>query len=169
MLKSIGKVIAAGVTAILIAGSCLSPAQAEGDKIGYVDLRRSFYEYEKQQNMEKEINSLTEKSQAERTEKIAELTKLRDETELLSGNARVQKQNEIDAKLLALQEFDRDTRQELLNRKNGMFREIMDDIQKVVDEMGKNGDYDYILDSRNVMYAKGDFDLTEQVIKQLNK
>jgi Skp family chaperone for outer membrane proteins len=50
-----------------------------------------------------------------------------------------------------------------------MFREVIADIQKIVDDMGENGGYDYILDSRNIMYAREDSDLTDQVIAELNK
>jgi outer membrane protein len=50
-----------------------------------------------------------------------------------------------------------------------MFREVVDDIQKVVDDFGKKGKYDFILDSRNIMYGKEEFDLTDAVIKRLNK
>jgi outer membrane protein len=97
------------------------------------------------------------------------VSKLRDEMELLSGKAREKKQSEVEAKITDLNEFDRVTRQQLLNKKNDMFREVVDDIQKVVDDLGKKGQYDFILDSRNIMYGKEDFDLTDDVLKQLNK
>jgi Skp family chaperone for outer membrane proteins len=134
-----------------------------------VDLRRAFYEYEKAKNMESELNGLTEERKSERTGKIEAITKLREEAELLTGDARARKEQMIDAKLTELQAFDRDVRQTLLNKKNDMFREVIDDIQKVVDEIGKKEAYSYILDSRNIMYAEETFDLTDRIIDQLNK
>lgn len=139
------------------------------EKIAYVDLRRAFYEYEKTKTFETDLNALTEERQAKRTGMITDITKLRDEGELLQGDARNKKQQEIDGKLAELQEFDRDTRQQLLNKKNDMFREVIDDIQKVVTDIGKKQGYDYVLDSRNVMYAKEQFDLTDAVLEKLNK
>jgi len=142
---------------------------SEGIKLGYVDLRKAFYEYEKTKNLEKDLNSLTQTSQEQRTEKVQEITKLRGEEELLSGDAKANKQREIDAKLADLQAFDRETRQTLLNKRNDMFREVIDDIQKIVEGLGKKEKYDYILDSRNIMYSNTQYDLTEEVVKQLNR
>ncbi|MDD4956981.1 MAG: OmpH family outer membrane protein [Candidatus Omnitrophica bacterium] len=157
------------VTVVTVLAVCAGPlAFAEG-KIGYVDLRKAFYEYEKANSLDKQLTDLTEKRQNERKTKIDAITKLREEAELLSPEAKSKKQTEIDLKLVQLQEFDREARQELLTKKNDMFKEVITDIQNVVDDFGKKGDYDYILDSRNIMFSKPEFDMTDQVIKQLNK
>ena len=66
-------------------------------KIGYVDLRKAFYEYQKTQTLEKDLNKLTEMSQEKRNKKIESITKLRDQMELLSGAARGEKEKAIDA------------------------------------------------------------------------
>jgi Skp family chaperone for outer membrane proteins len=158
------------VLAVFMLGMFVAPSgYSQGGKVGYVDLRRAFYEYEKTKSFETDLNDLTEERQEERTKKIEAITKLRDEAELLSGDAKAKKQREIEPKITELQEYDRETRQKLLNKKNDMFRVVIDDIQKIVEDMGKKGKYDFILDSRNVMYGKPAFDLTEDVIKQLNK
>ena len=168
MFKKMRKMAAICLVDFIVSQVAVLAAYAEA-KIGYVDLRRAFYEYEKTKTFETELNALTEERQAKRTGMIAAITKLRDEGELLQGEARQQKQTAIDAKLAELQEFDRDTRQQLLNKKNDMFRAVVDDIQKVVTEMGKAQKYDYVLDSRNVMYAQEQYDLTNEVVKKLNK
>ncbi|MBD3296083.1 MAG: hypothetical protein GF392_01790 [Candidatus Omnitrophica bacterium] len=139
------------------------------DKVGYVDLRRAFYDYEKTQNLEKELNTLTEQSQEKRTAMVEEITAMRDEMQMLEGEAQQEKKQQLEQKLAELQEFDRVTRQKLLNRKNDMFRQVVEDIQKIVNEIGKTGKYDYILDSRNVMYGNEKYDLTDMVLKKLNK
>jgi outer membrane protein len=155
---------------VLLAFSLIAPAgYAKNGKLGYVDLRRAFYEYEKTKSMESQLTDETESRQTERNKMIERINKLRDEVELLSGKAKSAKQSEIDNELAELQEFDRETRQTLLNKKNDMFREVIEDIQKVVESIGETGGYDYVLDSRNIMYAKPEFDLTDQVIKELNK
>ena len=158
------------LVAVLLVFSLIVPAgYAKNGKLGYVDLRRAFYEYEKTKSMESQLTDETESRQTERNKVIERINKLRDEVELLSGKAKTAKQSEIDNELAALQEFDRETRQTLLNKKNDMFREVIEDIQKVVESIGESGGYDYVLDSRNIMYAKPEFHLTDQVIKELNK
>jgi outer membrane protein len=168
MIKKSIKSLAVIIAAVLILGIAAPSAYCAG-KLGYVDLRRAFYEYEKTKTLEQQLNEETETRGTERTKMIDKITKLRDAAELLSGKAKTDKQAEIDEELSKLQELDRDTRQSLLNKKNDMFRAVIEDIQKVVEEIGEKGGYDYILDSRNIMYAKPDFDLTNEVIKKLNK
>jgi len=169
MFRSCSKLLVILVAIFIVFGIMAPSGHSEDTKIGYVDLRRAFYEYEKAKNMESDLNVLTEERKSERTGKIEAITKLREEAELLTGDARARKEQMIDAKLTELQEFDRNVRQVLLNKKNDMFREVIDDIQKVVDEIGKKEGYNYILDSRNIMYAEETFDLTDGVIEQLNK
>lgn len=168
MGKSIIRTVACCAMIIMIAGVLAMPAYSEG-KIGYVDLRRAFYEYEKAKTLEKGINDFDETSKKTRTKMVQDITKMRDEGELLSGKAREKKQSQIEQQIAALQEFDRTNRQESLNKKNDMYRQVIDDIQKVVEDIGKKEGYDYVLDSRNIMYANKSFDLTDQVVKVLNK
>ncbi len=153
----------------MVIGTLAPLAKADGGKIGYVDLRRAFYEYEKTKTFESELNKITEKRQNERTKKVESISKLRDEMELLSGNARNKKQTQVETEIANLNEFDRSTRQELLNKKNDMFREVIEDIQGIVEDIGKKGKYDFVFDARNIMYGKEKFDLTEKVIKKLGK
>lgn len=153
---------------VLVAVSA-SFAYSQELKIGYVDIRRAFYEYERTKTLEEGLTAITEDSQEERSKLVGELTQLNDEGELLSGKAKEQKQKEVDVKFLQLKDFDKDLRQKLLNKKNDMFREVIDDIQKVAVEIGEKGEYDFIIDSRNIMYAMEKYDLTEEVVKQLNK
>ncbi|MCK5450206.1 MAG: OmpH family outer membrane protein [Candidatus Omnitrophica bacterium] len=140
---------------------------AEVGKIGYVDLKRAFYEYEKTKNMEEDLGVLTEKSEKERTLMVEDITTLRDEFELLAGDAKIKKQEIIRGKLEGLQTFDKNTRQELLSKKNDMFKEVIEDIQQIVEAIGKKENYDYIIDSRNIMYAKEMYDITDAVLKRL--
>jgi outer membrane protein len=144
-------------------------AEAKELKVGYVDLRRAFHEYEKAQTLDAELNEFAESTQAKRDTMVENITKLRDEAELLSETARQQKQQEMNIRIQELQEFDRDSRQIILERKDNLFREVIDDIQKIVTDKGTKGGYDYILDSRNIMYAADKYDLTQEVIDVLNK
>ncbi len=172
MEKTITKILAGCIAAFLGVLLVVPPVFAAGggiEKIGYVDLRRAFYEYEKSKTLDKELTDITNQRTKERATIVERITKLRDESELLSDDAKAKKQQAIDAEIAKLNEFDRDIRQEILSKKNDMFREIIDDIRKVVEEIGEKEKYDVILDSRDIMYAKKGFDLTDQVLMELNK
>ncbi len=166
MKKALMKI---GIVCLLVIGIALSaPLTFAADNIAYVDLRRAFYEYEKSKAFDKDLTDETTARTDSRNAMVEEVRKLRDEAELLSEEAKAGKQAEIDTKINALNNYDRETRQELLNKKNEMFREVIEDIQEIVEVIGKAGGYDYILDSRNIMYSKEGFDLTDQVLEKLN-
>jgi len=137
-------------------------------KIVNIDLREVFYEYGKTKEMEQEINSLTEESGKKHDAMVEEITKMRDEFELLAGDAKAAKQQEIDVKLQALQQYDREARKELLNKRNDIFKEIIDDIQSVVKKLGEKNGYDFVLDSRSIMYSKDTYNISKEVLEKLN-
>jgi len=157
------------LTVVLALAMVVQPVYAQGGKIGYIDARRVLYSYEKTKAYEKDMSGLQEKLQAEREEKIEAVRKMRDEVELLNGDAKTKKQIELEGKIADLNEFDRNSRQQLLTKQNDALRDLMGDINKVVEALGKKGGYDYILDSRGLIYKKEALDLTEQAIQQLNK
>ncbi|MFH1836608.1 MAG: OmpH family outer membrane protein [Candidatus Omnitrophota bacterium] len=140
---------------------------ADGVKIGYVDFRKAFYENDKAKTKEEELRAYEEEQQKKQKEMIDEITELRGEAEMLSAEAKEKKRPEIEKKIVALQDFENEVRKELLNRKNDIYKEIADDIQSVVDEVGEAGGYDYILDSRSVIYTSGNLDITDEVIKKI--
>ena len=119
--------------------------------------------------MDEELNKFAEANQATRETMVQNITKLRDESELLSGETREKKQKEMKDEILALQQYDKESRQILLEGKDKLLGEVMEDIQKVVSAKGTEGGYDYILDSRNIMYAAEKYDLTSEVVEELNK
>jgi outer membrane protein len=157
------------VVCLVVFGLIVPAGFCKDLKVAYVDLRKAFYEYEKTKSLEEELNSLTQESQNKRNVMIEEITKLRDQAELLSGEKLEEKQKELDEKLTELQNYDREMRQTLLNKKNDMFRQVIDDIQKIVEGIGEKESYDYVLDSRNIMFADEQYDLTDRVITELNK
>ncbi len=162
-----GSTVFLAVMAVTFGLGVVSSGAAEL-KVGYVDLRRAFYEYQKAKDLETQLSSLTGDRQDERNKKVDEVTRLRDELALLAGEAKAKKEKEIEEKLAKLQEYDKEIRQELLTKKNDMFREVIEDIQKVVESIGQAEGYDYVFDSRNIMYSKETYDLTNEVLKKLN-
>jgi len=152
----------------LFVGCFARIAYAEA-KIGYVDIRKAFYEYEKTKALRNDVEKKAEEYEKTREEKIKELSKLRDEVDLLEGKAKAAKEDQINGLLVKLQAFDRDERQKLMNSENEMYKAGIEDIAKAAQQIGAQESYDFILDSRNVMYAKETFDLTDKVVVILNK
>ncbi len=161
------------VTAIFIFASCMILSQdklyAKEYKIGYVDLAKVFDEYYKTKESSKVIEDKGKAKETERKKIVDEIRKLKDEQELLSDKAKTEKQKTIDDKIRNLQEFDKKTRDELVKERNDAIGGIMKEIEKVVTSYSKEAGYDLILNSRTLLYGIEELDLTEEMLKRLNK
>lgn len=158
------------LAAVLLAVSMISTISfAASEKVGVVNMKRAFYEYEKTKTLESELSGITTKLGEDRKKMVEALTKLRGEMELASGNAKSKKQVEVDQRLAQLAEFDRESRRQVMEKKNTMFKDVIDEINAVVEDIGKKGNYDYILDEQSVRYFKDNYDITDEVLKRLNK
>lgn len=157
------------VWGLIAAASLVSmPAFAAGEKIGYVDLARIFDEYQKTKDFDKTLEGKGQSKQAERDKMVNDVKKMRDEAELLSAKAKDEKQAAIDDKIKALQEFDRATRDDLRKQRDVMVRDILKEIEVVIQEFGKSQGYSFIFNDRVLVFKSEGSDLTPQVIKSLN-
>ncbi len=147
----------------------ISVSSATAEKLGSIDIRRAFYEFEKSKDFDANLTKLTEERGQVRTGMVEDIREMRDSMELLSESAKADKQKQIDVKIAQLNQYDKETRQEILDKRNEMFKEVIDDIQSVVTSVGENEDYDFIMDSRYIMYSKKGSDITEKVLEELNK
>ena len=156
---------------LLVAGLTLfgvSEGQAAGEKIGYVDLARIFDEYQKTKEFDKSLESKGAQKQAERDKMVAEVKRSRDEAELLSAKAKEDKQGAIDEKIKVLQDFDRNTRDSLRRERDTMVKDILKEIEAVIQDFGKSQGYSFIFNDRVLVYKSEGSDLTPQVVKALN-
>jgi outer membrane protein len=153
----------------LFYGVSSNTAFAKECKIGYVDLAKVFDEYKKTKESEKSLEEKGRAKEAERKKIVDELKKLKDEQALLSEKGKADKQKVIDNKLKDLQDFDRAAREELMKERNDKLGAIMKDIENVVTSYAKETGYDYILNSRAMLYGADQYDLTKEVLSRLNK
>ena len=143
-------------------------ASAVGEKIGYVDLAKVFDDYQKTKEFDKNLETKGASKQGERDRMVAEIKKLRDEAELLSAKAKDDKQAQIDDKIKALQEFDRATRDNLRKERDVMVRDILKEIETVIQDFGKAQGYTFIFNDRVLVFKSEGSDLTNQITKTLN-
>ncbi len=148
----------------------------DSSKVGYIDLSKIFDEYTKTQTSSQALEKEGQAKQAEEQKRLDDIRRLKDELELLSKAAREKKQAKLDQKIKELQDFRRESREELLGETRQMMREIMMDIEAAIEEYGKSNNYDLILNdskilpysNRAVLYRSKGQDLTEDILKILN-
>lgn len=144
------------------------PASAAGEKIGYVDLARVFDEYQKTKAFDKSLEIKGAQKQTERDKMVNEVKRLRDEAELLGAKAKDEKQAAIDEKIKALQDFDRNARDTLRKERDSMVRDILKEIETVIQDFGKSQGYSFVFNDRVLVYKSEGGDLTNSIIKALN-
>ena len=144
-------------------------AYAKEYRIGYVDLAKVFDEYKKTKESEKALEIKGKAKEDDRKKMIDEVRKLKDEQALLSDKAKAEKQSVIDTKIKNLQDFDKKTRDDLMKERNDALGNILKDIEKIVTDYAKAEGYDFILNSRMLLYGAQAYDLTAEVLTRLNK
>jgi len=156
------------LTAMFLLGSAMC-AHAKDLKTAYVDLDRIFEEYNKTRDEYKTLDSKLTKKEEERKKMVDEVRRLKDELELLSDKGKEEKQIEIDDKISALSECDRQATNEFKKERLNAIRDISKDIDKVIQEYAESNSYDYMFSSRALVYGQDKSDITDEIIKLLNK
>ena len=165
-----GKMYKKIIAVMIVAAFVISPsALAKELKIGYMNMRTIFAEYDKIKKYNTELESKDAEIRKEIEQKTEDLRKLRDEMELLSDKAKKVKEPEFEKKVRDLEEFRRRKVEEFVSRKDEMFKQIREDIIKVAGEYAKKSGYDLVADEAAFIYFDVKYDLTKEVIKELNK
>ena len=152
----------------------LTPAVAQAPpaaRVGYVDLQRilarSQAGIQAREQLEKEKVTMQKQLDGHKTE----LDKLRDELEkkgqLLSADARRDKQDQLERKLRDAQRLAGDLEKELQKKEQNMGAKILRELEGIFTKVGKERGYAVLLERRQagVVYGASEADVTEDVIK----
>lgn len=169
MLK--GKKVLTVIFSLVVAACFLmvNPACAEDYKIAFVDVAKVFDSYEKTKERDAALAAEGEAKQRERDEKVTEIRRLKDELELLSDSGKDEKQALIDEKIKELQDFDMEARRELATKREDIVKDIFEDIDVVVREFGEKNKYDFIFNERVMLFHEDKYDITDNILRELNK
>lgn len=161
--------LAVAVLFALASVACFAQdAFAKEIKIGYANPAKIMSDYTKAKEAGKSLEAKFKVKDAERKKLVDEITKMKDEQAMLSDKAKAEKQNQIDAKIKILQDFDRKAREELINERNDVAGGLENEVFKSISDYAKANNYDMVLDSRAMLYARPENDFTNEIIKTLN-
>jgi len=141
---------------------------AQGEKVGFVDLSRSFDEYSKTKDFDKELEAKGDVRQDQREKLVKEIRRMRDELELMNERAKETKEVDIEAKIKSLQEFDQEAKTELTKERDDMVRDILKEMNAVIREYGDQNGFSIILNDRVLLYGNSALDITDDIIGILN-
>ena len=168
-MKTNLKILALVIIALLLTTSVYAEEKPAKRKIGYIDIIRVGNEYDKAQEGYVQLEKKAEKKNKEKEKLVNQLNKLREESELLRSGEREKKRTVIEDKFKDLQDFNRAAGEELRREKDSLERDILIDISKSVTAYGEARNYDFILDARALFYGGEEADISNEIIKDLNK
>lgn len=142
---------------------------AYAEKIAFVDVAKVFDSYEKTKQNDQILADQGKKKQNERDAMVQEIRRMKDELALLADKNKEEKQTEIDRKIRVLQEFDSKAREELGNKRDEAVKEILKDIDSVMTDYGAQKGYDLIFNERALLYRSAKYDVTTDVLSELNR
>ena len=142
---------------------------AEDAKLGFINMRKVFYEYKKTKDFNKKLEAEDEKAKEEIDKKTKNIKKLRDKIDLLSEEARAKKEPELRDKIKELDEYRKEKVEGFIREKDEMFKEIREDILAVTGEYAKKNEYNIVFDEAVFVYASEKYELTDDILKELNK
>ncbi len=146
----------------------MTMAQAKDVKIGYVDLKRAFYNYQKTKDFDAILQKEREAFQKEIEEKVSKVRDMQGKMALLKEEEKAKMQTDIEKLRGDVIAFDKQKKAELVKNHDEKMREILLEIEKIVSELAKKEGYDFILNDQMLIYGDQAQNLTEKVLKVLN-
>jgi len=164
-------------------------AEAEGFKVGVVDIGGVFEKYEKRKDLDLELKDLEKELQDEINKRRKEMIDLNEETQLLDLGSEARRKNEdmLEKKNVELEGYAKFAERQLLKRYKTFFEKTYGEVIRMVEEIGKKESYDLIIKKeepelesgqisdlqfkigiRTVLYHSKAVDITASVIEHLN-
>ena len=143
-------------------------AQA-ADKFAYIDLSRTFSEYNKTKGYDKTLSDREKVYSEERDKKVAEIKAFQDKLNLLNDKEKEAKKGELEAKMKTFQEYDRQKQEDLRKEQDERMKEILKDIEEAVKKYSEKEGYTLVFNDRVLVYQNKSMEITSQIIEILNK
>jgi outer membrane protein len=138
-------------------------------KIGYVDVLKVFNDYNKTKDYDKVLDEQRTEKEEGLEKKKEEIKAIQDKIELLKDEQKDEKREEITKAATEYREMERQSILDLKKQRDEKMKEIIDDINKVIEQYAKKNGYDIILNKGSVLSGAKGMDLTNEILKIVNK
>ncbi|MCM8784982.1 MAG: OmpH family outer membrane protein [Candidatus Omnitrophica bacterium] len=146
---------------------------AQNSKIGYIDIKKVFDNYEEAKKTEANFKKEVDEAQKDLDKLEGEVKKMQEDYEkkknMMKPEEQTKKENELKGKIQELSKKYLETKQRLDERGKTLENQIFENIKKAISEYAKKNGYSIVVDSRMILYGEDAVDLTEEIIKILNK
>lgn len=156
----------------------MSVSTSWAQKIGFINSEMIFTEYEGTKAAQAKFNKEVEKWEAEASKQQKEIKDLKEQLDkqslLLSNDRKKEMEDSLNQKMVNYQKFLQDKfgqKGEALTKNEELTKPIIEKINKIIEKIAKDENYDYIFDARagGVIFAKEDYNLSKRVLVELGK
>jgi outer membrane protein len=147
-------------------------------KFRYVDSQKILTSLPEYADVQKDLESENATWVQELQKMDQEIRSLKEQIEqqslMLSDAKRKEKEQELQALYQKAQQYQNEKwgeQGEAFRKQQELLKPIVDKVQKVIDRIAEEEDYDYVFDSvaGNMLFVKPKFDITDDVIAELEK
>lgn len=149
----------------------LAPAQAQESRIGFVSTERIFREAAPAKAAQAKIEQEFSRRDKDLQDMAARMKSMSDkldkDTAILTESDRIKRQRELSDLDKDFQRKQREFREDLNQRRNEELATVLERTNKVIKQIAEAEKYDIIF--QDAVYASPRIDITEKVLKALNK
>jgi len=143
-------------------------AQASDLKIAYVDLSKVFDSYQKTKEFDAVLQKEGESFQKDRDGMVQKIRDAQSKLDLMKDDEKARMQADIEKQKNDVVAFDKEKRTQLAKRRDEKVREILKEIQNIVNGIAKRDNLTFVLNDRVLIYGAPELNITEEVMKSLN-
>ena len=143
--------------------------------VGKVNIQKVLLEVNESKKITKKLKAAFEKKKKEIKKEEKKIIKMQEDfkkqTMVMNDSAKRKRQQEIESRILKLQQQTMESQREIEKMENKYKVPILEKIRKTVDDISKKSgvDFTYESSSASIIYSKKTKDLTGEVIRAYNK
>lgn len=142
-------------------------------KIGYVDMNKALRSTQAGKAADEQLQKEYQQKQKELGDKKNDLEtmmeNLKKQSMVISSEVRSQKEKALYEEQLKFQKLVAESNLAIQKRERELTEPILEQLQEVIGEIAKKGNHEVILPKAAILWAKPQFDLTDQVIQRFDE
>ena len=154
---------------LLAVGPSISWAQV---KIGFIDVQRAISESQAGKRAKDKFQAQVKKAEADLLKEKTELERLKGELDkkapLLKEDEKRNLEGDLQRRYVNYQRSMADQQQELRQKEGEMTADILKELEKIVNKVGKAEKFTLILERSQILYSDQGIDITNKVIEVYN-
>jgi outer membrane protein len=141
-------------------------------KIGFIDVQRAISESVAGKRARERFQAQVKKAEADLLKEKNELERLKGELDkkgpLLKDDERRNLEGDLQRRYVTYQRSMNDQQQDLRQKENEMTGDILKELEKIVNEVGKSEKFTLIMERSQILYSDQGIDITNKVIEVYN-